>query len=149
MGYITKADARANVWLVSTNEVSDDVLDEAISMAAADIDSSLGAIYSTPFDSPYPDIITAINNALLRYYGQFLTGHVFDNMSEPDQRAYEWAQDKLKSLKAGSEIIPGVSKKGNRVRSNTSAYHSTFDRDDPKYWDEDSDRLDDISDARD
>ena len=149
MGYITADNVRLRVWKVTSNQVSNDIMNEAIMMAAADIDSACGALYSVPFAETYPDIILAINNALVRYYGQFLTGHLYDNMSETDKAAYGWAQVKLKALKEGSEIIPGVSKKGKRVRCNTSDYHPTFDRGDPTLWVEDPDRLDDISDAKD
>lgn len=148
MGYITAADVRTKVWLVTETEVSNDIVNEAVAMAAADIDSKLGSMYTVPFD-PVPDVISAINNALVRYYGQFLKGHVYENMSEQDRRAYDWATAKLEALKKGEEIIPNVSARGKRVRCSTSDYHRAFNLDDPKNWDVDDDQLDDIADGRD
>ena len=149
MGYITAAEVRTNIWKVTVNEVGNDFVEEAIGMAAADIDSALGGVYSVPFEATYPPVIVAINNALVRYYGQFITGHVFTNLHDPDQKAFDWAQEKLKALKAGTAIIPGLSRSGARVRCNTSGYHPTFDRDAPEQWGPDPDMLDEIADERD
>lgn len=148
MAYITPATVRTTIWKVTATEVDDNILGQAIDMAAADIDSALGAAYVVPFEEPYPEVILAINAALLRYYGQFLKGHVYNTMSEPDQRAYDWAQEKLKALRSGIEVVPGVSRRNNRVRCNTSGYHSTFNLDDPKYWEQDPNREADIADER-
>jgi len=148
MGYIEASDVRTKIWQVTETQVSNDVVNTAINMAAADIDSALAMQYNVPFEETYPEIIVAINNALVRYYGQVLTGHSFHNLNEPDQEAFKWAQAKLLALKSGTETIPGVSRRGARVRCNTKDYSPTFNLDNPLDWGVDDDRLDDIATGR-
>jgi len=151
MAYWTAAIFRTTVWKVTTDQVPDLIMNEAIASGEAELHAYLEREYSVPFD-PVPDLIKGLAADIIRYRGQIRIGHETGHLQEPDKEAYKNAIALLEKIRAREMDIPGESRKSavaDGYDSNTKDYTPIMDVDDEINWEPDSDRLDSIAEDRD
>jgi phage gp36-like protein len=141
--------------------LSDDLVENNIKKAEGLINSYIGSIYTLPFTTGnVPSIIKTICADLACYYCLLIL------FSRDSQNENEWIETfytkhidiinkngTLDKIKDGCLTIIGedgteAPKPRESIKSDTEDYHPTFDVDNPLNWNQDKDRLDDISNRR-
>ena len=149
MAYTTVAAVTGSAWSVS-GEVAEAKVARAIGIAEAIIDSYCDRRYTVPFSST-PTLISEIAVPMARYWGQIYAGNDTTHLHEPDKEAYAACIGLLENIRTGKMDIPGATEKSadDTVWSNTQDYTPIHDVDNEIDHVIDSDRLDDIDNARD
>ena len=163
MGYTT--DSKVRYYLdaegltgIGTNVIGTAVVTEHIARTDSIIDLKLSKRYDVPFatGTDTPPAIVTISNHMTGYRAlrSIYSGEV-PRALEFVQDDYQKAIDLLKEIQAGEVDVIGTD--GNKIAelgastqyySSTQSYTPTFDVDSELEWRVDSDRLDDIANAR-
>jgi len=149
MSYTTISAVTGSAWQVSGENVDAAIVQQGINTADSIIDAYLGNRYTVPFSST-PALVRDMSIIIARYWCQLFASPHLQMQGEADKDAWEAAKEILKMVAKGEMALPGESITANDfVYSNTIGYTPVFDVDGELWWTADSDRLDDIDDARD
>jgi phage gp36-like protein len=151
MAYSTAANVKVVLLNVASYTFDDTAIAAFIAKADALIDSYLANVYTVPFATT-PTLINSLSVDLTCYY-LLRTTYTNDRVEEKDSWVIEWYTKAIETLKklANGELSLGSSyiKATDLITSSDENYTSTFDIDDVEEWKMSTQRLEDISDARD